>query len=47
VQPCVQLLRRVRRERVRSLGRHVVRPLLRGLATGSGLGLMLRWCVQH
>lgn len=47
LQPCAQLLRRLRFERGQLLGRHVVQPLLRGMASGGGLGLLLRWCVQR
>jgi hypothetical protein len=43
VQPCVQLQRRLRGARLRLAGQHVLRPLLRGVATGSGLGLLLSW----
>jgi hypothetical protein len=45
-QPCVQLQRRLRGDRVRSLGGLIVRPLVRSMAVGSSLGLVLRWCVR-
>jgi hypothetical protein len=44
-QPCVQLQRRLRGDRLRPLG-VIVRPLVRSMAAGSSLGLVLRWCVN-
>ncbi|KAF6253125.1 hypothetical protein COO60DRAFT_1549046 [Scenedesmus sp. NREL 46B-D3] len=46
-RPCVLLQRRLRGAWLRSLGGLVARPLLSGMAAGSGLGLVVRWCVQR
>jgi hypothetical protein len=45
-QPCVQLQRRLRGSRLRLL-RVIVRPLIRGMAGGGTVGLVLRWCVKR